>query len=140
MLAAILIPGIAGATLGQGGSTVDTDRVQLRAQRAITQSAAYSVHQLTLPGGTQVREYLDPSQKVFAVAWNGPSIPDLRQLLGSYFPRYQSATKAVGRARRGVAVDASDLVIHTGGHARAFFGVAYLPGQMPSGVTAEQIQ
>src|SRR5260221_3173408 len=64
----------------------------------------------------------------------------LQQLLASYFPRYRAAAEATGRSRRPVAVDASDLVIRTGGHARAFFGVAYLPGQMPSGVRAEQIR
>jgi hypothetical protein len=139
-LAVLVAPGIAFATLGQDASTVEQDRVQMAAQRAVTQSTPYSVHELTLPGGTQVREYLSSTQQVFAIAWNGPTIPDLQQLLGSYFPRYSAAAKAVGRARRPVALEQSDLVIHTGGHARAFFGVAYLPVQLPSGVTAEQIR
>ena len=140
LLAAVAAPGIAFATLGQDGSTVDRDRVQLRAQRSVTQSAGYSVHELTLPGGTQVREYLTSTQQVFAVAWRGPSIPDLQQLLGDYFPRYSTAAKALGRARRPIAVEESDLVIHTGGHPRAFFGVAYLPQRMPAGMRAEDIR
>jgi len=139
-LAAAFVPGVALAALGEDSSTVERDVMQLRAQRSVTPSSAYSVHELQLPGGTQVREYLTASNRVFAIAWSGPSIPDLQQLLASYFPRYRAAAEATGRSRRPVAVDASDLVIRTGGHARAFFGVAYLPGQMPSGVRAEQIR
>jgi hypothetical protein len=140
MLTAVLAPGIARAALGQDSTTVERDVAQLRAQRSIRTAGAYSVHQLQTPGGTQVREYLNASNQVFAVAWNGPSIPDLQQLLGGYFPRYRAAAQAIGRARRGVAVQDSDLVIRTGGHTRAFFGVAYLPAKMPAGVTEGDIR
>ena len=133
-------PGIAGATLGQHASTVEADRTELRAQRNITHSTGYSVHELTLPGGTQVREYLTPAQQVFAVAWQGPSIPDLQQVLGTYFPRYRAAAQALGPSRRPLFIEESDLVIRTGGHPRAFFGVAYLPKQMPAGMRAEDIR
>jgi hypothetical protein len=140
LVTASLAPGLAFATLGEDGSTVDHDRVQMRAQRSVTQATAYSVHELQLPGGTQVREYMTAANRVFAVAWSGPSIPDLQQLLGTYFPRYQAAAQAQGRARKPLAVEASDLVIHVSGHQRAFFGVAYLPGQMPAEVRADQIR
>jgi len=140
LLAAAFAPGMALAALGEDSSTVERDVKQLRAQRSVSSATAYSVHELHLPGGTQVREYLTASNRVFAIAWTGPSVPDLQQLLASYFPRYRSAAEAMGRSRRPAAVEDSDLVIRTGGHARAFFGVAYLPGQMPSGVRAEQIR
>lgn len=141
LAAALLAPGLALAALGQDGSSVESDRVQLKAQRNITQSSGYSVHELTLPGGTKVREYLSPNQQIFAVAWNGPSIPDLQQLLGAHFARYQSAAARAARGlRRPVVLQEPDLVIQSNGHARAFSGVAYLPQQMPSGVSAEQIR
>jgi hypothetical protein len=140
LLIALLAPGLAFATLGEDGSTVDGDRVQMRAQRSVSQSTAYSVHELQLPGGTQVREYLTGANKVFAVAWNGPSIPDLQQLLGTYFPRYSAAAQALGRARRPIVAEQPDLVIRSGGRPRAFFGVVYLPQQIPSGISAEQIK
>ena len=141
LMVTMFAPGLALATLGQGGSSVESDRAQLQAQRNITQSNGYSVHELTLPGGTQVREYLSPSQQIFAVAWNGPSIPDLQQLLGTYFPRYQSAAARVAKGlRRPVVLQEPDLVIQSSGHARAFSGVAYLPQQMPSGMSTEQIR
>jgi len=140
LLAATLAPNIASATLGEDSSTVEKDVTRLRAQRSVTPSTAYSVHELQLPGGTQVREYLTSANRVFAVAWQGPSIPDLQQLLGTYFPRYSAAAQALRGARRPMALEESDLVIRTGGHPRAFFGIAYLPTQIPSGMHAEQIR
>jgi hypothetical protein len=141
LLATTLAPGIASATLGEDASTVEKDVARMHAQRSVTAAAAYSLHELQLPGGTRVREYMTSANRVFAVSWSGPSIPELQQLLGTaYFPRYSAAAQAIGRARRGVAIEESDLVIHTGGHPRAFFGIAYLPTQMPSGVRAEQIR
>jgi len=140
LMAAALAPGICLAALGQDASTVEADRMQMQAQRSITQSGSFSVHELQLPGATRVREYLNSSHRVFAIAWSGPSIPDLQQLLGAYFVRYQAAVRPLGRSRRPVAMQETDLVIHTGGHPRAFFGVAYLPLQLPSGVSGEQIR
>ena len=140
LLAGMLAPGIATAALGEDGSTIERDVAHLQAQRSIAQSSAYSVHELALPGGTRVREYLTPAQQIFAITWSGPSIPDLQQLLGSYFPRFQSAAKAVGRARRPILMQEPDLVIQSGGHPRAFSGVAYLPHLVPPGVRADQIQ
>jgi len=140
LVAAVLAPGIALAALGGDASTVERDVTQLKAQRAVTATTAYSVHELQMVGGTRVREYVTPANKVFAVVWKGPSIPDLRELLGTYYPRFSKAAQALGRTRRPVAVEDSDLVIRTGGHLRSFFGMAYLPGQMPQGVTLDQIR
>jgi hypothetical protein len=141
VLASLLVPGIASATLGEDGATVQRDAVGLRAQRLIAQSGAFSVHELQLPGGTRVREYLTAGQQIFAITWSGPSIPDLQQLLGTYFPRYQQgAARTQGRGRQPIMLHEPDLVIQTGGHPRAFSGVVYLPGLMPPGVSADQIQ
>jgi len=154
VLIATLAPAVASATLGQNSSTIQSDAVRLRAQvgaarpvaakSAASASAAaapaYTVHELQLPGGGQVREYVTSSNVVFAVGWNGPSIPELQQLLGAYFPRVHAAAKAIGRLRRGVDIEDQDLVVRTGGHMRAFFGIAYLPAMLPPGVTAKEIQ
>ena len=137
---ALWLPGIASATLGQDATTVDSDLAHMQAQRRVTQAAGYTVHELQLAGGTRVREYISSSQQVFAVAWNGPRIPDLQQLLGAYVPRYQAAARTVSHARRPVVLHDPDLVIETGGHTRAFFGVVYLPQQLPAGLGAEQIK
>jgi len=142
LLACLLVPGVATATLGEDGSSVERDLAHLQAQRSVAQSSAFSVHELQLPGGTRVREYLTPRQQIFAITWSGPSIPDLQQLLGTYFPRYQqgAARVAAGRGRQPILMQESDLVIQTGGHPRAFFGAAYLPRLMPPGVSVNQLR
>jgi hypothetical protein len=140
LVASVLAPGIALAALGGDASTVERDVTQLRAVRSVTATAAFSVHELQTAEGGTVREYVSPSNKVFAVVWKGPIIPDMQSLLGAYFARFSKAAQAIGRVRRGVALEESDLVIRTGGHQRGFFGVAYLPGQMPQGVTLDAIR
>ena len=140
LVASVLAPGIALAALGGDASTVEHDATQLRAMRSVSATTAYSVHELQTAEGGTVREYVNPANKVFAVVWKAPIIPDLRQLLGDYFPRLNKAAQAIGHARRGVDLKESDLVIRTGGHQRAFFGVAYLPAQMPQGVTLDSLR
>jgi len=129
----------AHATLGQNVSTVDGDQFRLRAvtHTATTQSA-YSVHLMTLPSGTLVREYVARNGIVFGVAWEGPTLPDLKSMLGTSFDAYVAATTT----RRGtpLAVSNSDLVVYSGGHLRAFSGHAYLPQAVPAGVDAGVIQ
>jgi hypothetical protein len=77
---------------------------------------------------------------VFGVAWQGPSMPDLRQLLGVYFDQYVEAAAARRTRRAPVLVELPGLVVHSSGHMRAFSGKAYLPQGLPQGVTAEEIQ
>jgi hypothetical protein len=80
---------------------------------------------------------------VFAVAWDGPWLPDLRQVLGDQFDRYQAAMQSRQRARTGrgaVVIDEQGLVVQMSGHPRAFTGRAYLPGLLPAGVQLESIR
>ncbi|OLL29308.1 hypothetical protein BTH42_22715 [Burkholderia sp. SRS-W-2-2016] len=107
-------------------------------------SSSYTVRETTLGNGTVVREYLDTSGAVFGIAWRGPQMPDLSELLGSYFPQYVASVKAVraarGNTRGPVSVNDSALVVHSGGHMGAFSGVAWLPAALPSGVSGSDIQ
>jgi hypothetical protein len=129
----------AHATLGQNVSTVDNDQARLRAaaHTVITQSA-YSVHVMTMPSGTLVREYVASNGVVFGVAWQGPTLPNLKSMLGASFDQYVAAVAT----RRGtpLAVASSDLVVYSGGHLRAFAGYAYLPQAVPAGVDVGVIQ
>ncbi len=145
VVAALLAPGAARATLGGDAATVEQDLTHFRAMRMSARSAtatppAYTVQQMQLPGGINVREYVSASQKVFAVAWDGPRIPDVRQLLGAYYPRYVESAKAAARGHRPVERRDADLVIRTSGHPRAFRGIAYLPQQVPPGVDPSELQ
>ncbi|ANB74339.1 hypothetical protein AYM40_19655 [Paraburkholderia phytofirmans OLGA172] len=107
-------------------------------------SASYTVRETTLGNGTVVREYLAADGSVFGIAWRGPQMPDLSDLLGSYFPQYVAGVKAVraasGGARGPVVVDQGNLVVRSGGHMGAFNGQAWLPPALPAGVSGSDIQ
>jgi hypothetical protein len=107
-------------------------------------AASYTVRETTLGNGTVVREYLAANGSVFGIAWRGPQMPDLNDLLGSYFPQYVAGVKAVRAARGGgrgpVAVDQNSLVVRSGGHMGAFSGQAWLPPALPAGVSGSDIQ
>jgi Protein of unknown function (DUF2844) len=136
VLIAALAPRIAGATLGEPEITVQSDVAQLRASiKNSDQRAGYRVHEIQLPGGTLLREFVAPDGNVFAVAWNGPTKPDLRQALGRYFDAMVSAPKAKFADRRHLQIQQGDLVVQGGGHMRAFSGRAYLASAIPSGVS-----
>jgi hypothetical protein len=129
----------AHATLGQGVSTVASDSTWMRAiAHTVTQQSGYAVHRITLPSGTVVREYVSPGGIVFGVAWEGPTLPDLKSILGAAFDQYVAATAT--RRASPVAVSTSNLVVFSGGHLRAFAGHAWLPLAVPDGVDIGVIQ
>jgi hypothetical protein len=132
------------ATLGRDASTVDADRVRMQgALLRISRSDAYTVHELRSASGTTVREYVSSNGTVFAVAWQGPWLPDLRQMLGPYFDDYQRALQSTTgnrRARGALSVELPDLTVQMTGHPRAFSGRAYVPRLMPLRVQAETIR
>lgn len=110
---------------------------------AASSAAAYSVRSTTLANGTVVNEYVSAAGVVFGIAWQGRQMPDLPNLLGSYFPQYLQALKAQRAARgsRGpVSVEDSGLIVQSGGHMGSFAGKAYLQDALPAGVSASDIQ
>lgn len=109
----------------------------------ITRNDRFAVHQLQAANGTTVREYLTSTGTVFAVAWEGPWLPDLRQVLGPYFDAYQRNATVVRNGRRShgpIAIRTGDVVIQMGGHPRAFTGRAYVERLMPQGMQAASIR
>jgi hypothetical protein len=132
--------GTAQAALGGPYTSIATDQAQLRASIKMTAHSAYEVHELTLPSGTTVREYVAASGIVFAVAWTGPSLPDLQQTLGMYFADYTSAAQSRRGGRNHLSLKRSDLRIEAGGHMRAFFGRAVLVQAVPAGVSSNELR
>jgi hypothetical protein len=138
VLLALPLPAL--ATLGGDASTTQGDQLHMKATLRVSPGAKYAVHELTLPSGTAVREYVSPQGTVFAVAWKGPLKPDLRQLLGDYFDRYvQDAPNSHGSHAASRVVQ-PDFVVHSMGHMRAFTGRAYLPLALPAGVAVSELQ
>ena len=100
-LVILALPASVSATLGRDASSVDADRVRMQgALLRIARDDAYTVHEMQSSSGTAVREYVSSTGTVFAVAWQGPWLPDLRQLLGPYFDDYQRALQAEPGKRR----------------------------------------
>ena len=113
------------------------------ANGSTTGAPTYTIHEITLSSGTIIHEYVSTGGTVFGVAWQGPTIPDLKSLFGSYFPQYTAGVESAHAARgwrAPVSVDTSSLVIHTGGHMGAFSGQAWLPQALPAGMTGNDIQ
>lgn len=141
---AILLSGCAHsawATLGRDSTSVTDDRVHMKAAARLSRNdAAYTVHELTMPTGTVVREYVSPAGKVFGVAWRGPYLPDFRQLLGDYFAPVMQAPRNQRQGRGPVEVRQPNVVFQSGGHMRSFFGRAYVPDMLPKGVSADVVQ
>lgn len=127
------------AVLGEYENSVASDQQRMQAQLHQIAGPGYSIRQLTTADGREVREYVSPSGLVFGLSWQGPTMPDLRQLLGSYFDQLQrTAQTRRGRGPRVVRTD--NFVFESSGHMRWFRGRAYVPGMLPSGVPAEVVQ
>ncbi|RFU48986.1 DUF2844 domain-containing protein [Paraburkholderia sp. DHOC27] len=130
---------IAHAALGGNVSSIGSDQVRMHAvAHSATSQSAYTVHLITLPSGTEVREYVAANGVVFGVAWEGPTLPDLQATLGAAFDQYVAATAT--RRATPLAVSNDQLVVFSGGHLRAFAGHAYLPQAVPAGVDVSVIQ
>jgi len=133
----------AGAVLGEYESSVSLDQQSLRGQDRVTNAQGYTLHQITSPSGGVVSEYVSPQGKVFAVSWRAPLIPNFQQLLGSYVEEVQKAAQAQAQTRRRGApliVRSKDFVFVSGGHMRAFHGLAYVPSLLPENVSAEVVR
>ena len=133
--AAALIPCLAIAALGEPEASVQTDLAELHGSIKVAEHANYRVHEIQLPSGTVVREYSGSDGTVFAVAWQGPTVPNLRQTLGRYFDNYVTAAQANRMGHHHLQINQGGLVVHAAGHMRAFSGRAYLPQAVPSGVS-----
>jgi hypothetical protein len=140
----VAAPFRASATLGSDVTSVNEDRAKMQgALMSVTRNDRFEVHQLQASNGTTVREYVSSTGTVFAVSWDGPWMPDLRQVLGAYFDAYQRTVPAVRTARRShgpMTFRSGDLVVQIGGHPRAFVGRAYLERLMPQGLQAQTIR
>jgi hypothetical protein len=140
VLIAALSPCIAAAALGEPEASVQTDAVQLRGSLKVTAHLSYQSHEIQLPSGTLLREFAATDGKVFAVAWSGPAMPNLRQALGTYFDNYVTAAKGPHSGHHRLEIHDSGLVVQASGHMRAFSGLAYLPSAVPSGVNVGELQ
>lgn len=130
-------------SLGEKYTSVTTDQARLKATLNSTVRSSYTDHVITQDSGLVVHEYANSDTTVFAVAWQGPVMPNLEQLLGTYFSSFVSARQGKTTSAGGLSQfhsQQSDLVIHSSGRLGAFSGIIYVPSLVPSGVNAESLQ
>jgi hypothetical protein len=137
----LCLPGF--AALGGDLSSVQVDQAQMKASLKTTTGQAYTTHEIKTPMGSIVREYVSPDGRVFGVAWRGPSMPPMQQILGTYFQQFSDGVQAhhvahVGRSP--LNIQQPGLVVQSSGHPRGYFGRAYVPQMLPQGVTPDQIR
>ena len=143
IFAMLLLPFPASASLGGDVASVQTDQAKMQGSLRTSSNNTYTIHEIQASTGVAVKEYVSPAGKVFAVTWQGPFHPDLRQLLGTYFDQFSQAEQAQRSQRRGhgpVLIRQAGLVVQISGHLRSFLGKAYVPQMLPAGVHAEDIR
>lgn len=132
------------AGLGATLASIEPDRASMKGQLRSRSEAGYSVEEITTPSG-RVREYVSPAGVVFAVSWNGSSMPNLQQAFGTYFTRFQAAVQArraqqpAFRGHGHLEIRTPSLVVHAMGHMRQYFGVAYVPSLMPANLSLSDL-
>jgi hypothetical protein len=143
VLLILLLPLSAAASLGGDVASVHQDRAQMKGTLKSKQAKAYTVHEISASAGTVVKEYVSPDGKVFAITWHGQFIPNMQQLLGSYYQQFADAAAAQREGdygHRTLDIQQPGLVFQNGGHMRSYFGRAYVPAMVPQGVTKDDIQ
>ncbi|HXA48221.1 MAG TPA: DUF2844 domain-containing protein, partial [Burkholderiaceae bacterium] len=83
LIAAVLaVPSLAFAGLGEDVSSIQADQMHMKGTARVLRSELnYTVKEMQMPSGTLVREYVASNGIIFGVAWNGPTMPDLHQLM-----------------------------------------------------------
>jgi Protein of unknown function (DUF2844) len=143
------------AVLGDSAASVLNDQARMKGTLRSTDHRTYVLHEITMPSGAKVREFVSPGGAVFGVAWDGQFPPNFQQLLGPYFQQAQQAqqaqreaqekaaseagTKPVRGSRGPAVIETTGLVLYQTGHMRSFHGLAYVPQLVPQGVETSAI-
>ncbi|MFL9901064.1 DUF2844 domain-containing protein [Paraburkholderia fungorum] len=101
-------------------------------------NGALRLRTLTDAGNTTINEYATNAGQIIAYTWQGPTMPDLRALLGKYADSYRTGATASApdgnlHASRVVR---PDVIVESGGPMRGYAGRAWLPAALPAGVSA----
>jgi len=151
--AAALVIVVSGSAHAQLGATVAIAATGTSSPSNTADATAPVLHQAangavrwqesTDANQISVRQYVSSSGQVYAVSWDGPAMPDVAVLLGTWFDRYrQEASAALPNATglHSSRVSGSDLMVETAVRLRNFNGRAWLPNALPAGVTAADIE
>jgi Protein of unknown function (DUF2844) len=109
--------------------TTSTDIVSMKTLN--NYENGYVLYEYTEMSGSQIREYRNLLGQVFAVAWSGPVLPDLKKLISE---KYFDDLILIGAqlSNRVVSTRKGSLVIKSQGRMRFFKGYAYDLNTLPS--------
>lgn len=137
LLPALLLAALASPAHAVLGEPLPAGRATVAA------AAGLAVHERRAADGSSIREYVDASGVVCAVAWNSRLRPDLAALLGRHTADWHAGLAALP-ARRGiqrrVEVAHGDLVVQAGGRLQAFNGRAWLASRCGAGVRSDAVR
>lgn len=144
----VLQGALAYAALGSSPSSFDQNGIQMAARSIMPRSAdsmaVYTVSQNRLASGTVVREYANLQGVVFAVSWNGPTLPDLQSLMGQQYTMLSNHgtpdRSRVGAPQRQLALSPSDMMMVASSHQRHYVGRAWIPAALPPGFNTAVIE
>jgi hypothetical protein len=136
----LTVPDAAHAALGATADSVTRDEATLKGVDFVTPTTKYDLHEIKAATGTTVREYVSRQGTVFAVAWEGPTTPDLAQLLGSSYSRYLAEARTHRNGHHLLSINTPDLVVSVVRLQRSSIGHVHLPALVPSGVAAAELR
>lgn len=130
------LPAAAHGELGRPADSVLRDHAALGGT-ALTRTSAggFDVLESTTAEGLSVRQYVSAQGIVFAAAWNGPAMPNLKVLLGQYYSRYSADLYARAASPKLHTIGTGDFVLQVAKLPRGFTGSAYVPGLLPPGAS-----
>lgn len=132
------------AVLGGDVASVQADQLRMRATRQTTNAVqGGTVHEIRMPDGSSIREFVNAQGIVYAVAWSTRLKPDFTQMLGRHAADFDAGVSAQSQKpglQRSAAVDRGDLVVHSAGRPGAFVGRAWLKSQLPLGTRSDAVR
>jgi hypothetical protein len=134
----LLAAGAARAELGGNFASVQAEAQRLNGTVHTVSMPSYDVHEIQVNNHVIERQYVNHAGKVFGVTWKSKGGPNMQQMLGAYFAKFQ----ALGARRTDLhhaALSSPDLVVQVGSFLQTFMGRAYVPAQLPSGVAPSEI-
>ena len=138
-LAVVCVSAPALAGLGDDASSVELDRVSMKAALRVTPYVGYDVHEIQTPAGTVIHEYVSAQGKVFAVSWRGPGLPDLAELLGSYAAQLAQAQPRTHYNHHHLRIETPEVVMQSDAYLRSRSGRAWVPALFPQSLSPKDI-
>jgi Protein of unknown function (DUF2844) len=128
------------AALGGDAASVQSDGESMKSAVRVTANSGFAVHEIASPAGTVLREFVGTDGRVFAVSWHGLVNPDLRQVLGTYYARYEQGAATAIHSHRQLTISGPDFMFQNAGRQRAFAGRAWVPAMIPANFSTDDIK